>query len=332
MFVTSADDTSGWTQPKWLAQARVGGIFMKGGDHGADTTCVSVTNSHISNVVFGSNLMANNMLFSGNEIDHFGDDGIDYAASNLLITKNYIHDDLNLGNGAHMDGMQGYPGAYSNILIDSNRIIRQTDPNLPFPTYLQAIDAFDGDWSNLTVTNNVIVTSSCWGIGFASVHRGRIVNNTVLSDERLPEPGNCKPLVVVGDRTHEGASSNDVVVRNNLSHGLSITSLDSNLTMDHNICVAVDGRCGITAFADGKPGTGIFKPGVYGDHNIIDTGGAAGEFVNFDAANLVYDLRLKAGAPAIGAGNSDGAPSIDIAGAARGDKVDVGAYQYDPGK
>ena len=167
---------SGWRASAWS------GISAKGADHGADTTCVSVTNSHISKVIFGAEVMANNMLFSGNEIDRFGDDGIDYVASNISIAKNYIHDDLDLGNGAHMDGMQGYPGASSNVVIDSNRIIRQTDPKLPFPTYLQGIDAFDGDWTNLTVTNNVVVTSSCWGIFYGSVHGGKIINNTVVDD------------------------------------------------------------------------------------------------------------------------------------------------------
>ena len=75
-----------------------------------------MTNSHISKVIFGLEVMANNMLFSGNEIDRFGDDGIDYVASNILIAKNYIHDALDLGNGAHMDGMQGYPGASATSL------------------------------------------------------------------------------------------------------------------------------------------------------------------------------------------------------------------------
>ena len=186
MQISSADNTDGWTQPEWLARARVVGISAKGTDHGADTTCVSVTNSHISKVIFGSDVMANNMLFSGNEIDRFGDDGIDYVASNILIAKNYIHDDQVLGNGAHMDGMQGYPGASSNVVIDSNRVIRQTDPKLPFPTYLQGIDAFDGDWTNLTVTNNVVVTSACWGIFFSSVHDGKIINNTVVADGLMP--------------------------------------------------------------------------------------------------------------------------------------------------
>ena len=110
MQISSADSTDGWTKAEWLARVRVVGISAKGTDHGANTTCVSVTNSHISKVIFGAEVMANNMLFSGNEIDHFGDDGIDYVASNILITKNYIHDNLDLGNGTHMDGMQGYPG------------------------------------------------------------------------------------------------------------------------------------------------------------------------------------------------------------------------------
>jgi hypothetical protein len=102
--------------------------------------------------------------------------------------------------------MQGYPGPSSNVVIDSNRIIRQTDPNLPFPTYLQGIDAFDGDWTNLTVTNNVVVTSSCWGIGFASVHGGKIM------------------------------------VRNNITSGIGLYNVDRKMTIDHDICLATTGR------------------------------------------------------------------------------------------
>jgi hypothetical protein len=337
MLVSSADDTSGWTQQQWLARVRSVGIFANGSNHGANTTCVSVTNSHISNIIFGSSVAANNMLFSGNEIDHFGDDGIDYAASNILIAKNYIHDDLDLGNGAHMDGMQGYPGAFTNVVIDSNRVIRQTDPNLPFPTYLMAIDAFDGDWTNLTVTNNVVVTSSCWGIVYGSVHGGKIINNTVL-DDRSAFTKNaagkviCRPILAVSDKTHEGSSSNDVIIRNNIANGLSIYNVDPNMTMDHNICAAIDGRCAIVTLVDGKPKWGVNKPGVYGDHNIIDGRGADGMFVNFDPAKFVFDVRLRPDARAIGAGNPVDAPRVDIAGTPRGSRIDVGAYQFGAGK
>jgi len=335
MRLTSADDTSGWTQADWRARRRIIGISAQGG---ADTPCVSVTNSHISNVEFGASISANNMLFSGNEIDGFGDDGIDYSASNILIERNYIHDNLDFADGAHPDGMQGYPGKFSNVVIDSNRVIRQTDPHLSFPNFLQAIDAFDGDWTNLTVTNNVVLTTSCWGMSFASVHHGRFINNTVLSDEwpssKWPRPaGNCKPLLSVSNMTHDGSASNDVIIRNNLTNGLSVYNLDPDMVMDHNICAAINGACRILAyFPDGKTNWGILKPGVYGDANLIDRRGAESQFVAFDPNKLLFDLRLKSGASAIGAGNPAEAPARDITGAARGKPVDVGAYRYNGGE
>ena len=220
---------------------------------------------------------------------------------------------------------------FSNVVIDSNRIIRQTDPNLPFPTYLQGIDAFDGDWTNLTVTNNVLVTSACWGIGYASVHGGKIINNTVVADGLVPQPGNCRAGVTVGDKTHEGASSNDVIVRNNLANSLNIYSANPTITLDHNICLQIKGSCTIVTYVGGKQ-RGVYKPGEYANHNIVERNGAAGMFVGFDPAKSVYDLRLRPGALAIGAGNSADAPPLDLTGAARGSSIDVGAYQHSPGK
>ena len=121
-------------------------------------------------------------------------------------------------------------------------------PNLKFATYLQGIDAFDSDWTNLTVVNNVVVTSACWGIGYASVHGGKIVNNTVLADGLLPLPGNCKPLLSIGEATHEGLPSNDVIVRNNIANGINVYNVNPDITLDHNICVTIDGKCPILTY------------------------------------------------------------------------------------
>ena len=176
MTISSQDDVSGWTQAQWVANGR-NGFNGQSSTGGNDTKCISMTGSHISNVRFGAALTANLTLFSGNEIDHFGDDAIDYAASDLSITKNYIHDNLVINDGNHNDAMQGVIGSlpagvtvnnFSHILIDSNTIIRQTDPNIKFPAGLQGIDAFDGEWTGVTVTNNVVITSACWGIAFSA--------------------------------------------------------------------------------------------------------------------------------------------------------------------
>jgi hypothetical protein len=266
--VSTADPSvyATWTHAEWVANTREG-IRVVGSENGANTTCVSIVDSHITANHFGLAVFADNMLVTGNEIDHFGDDGIDYGASNILITKNYIHDVMDWNIGAHTDGMQGYPGrpvppatsvTFKNVVIDSNMVIRQTDPKLPFATYLQGIDAFDGDWANLTVMNNVVVTSACWGIGFASVHGGKIINNTVVSDGLIPLP--CKPGVTVGDKTHDGLPSNDVIIRNNIANALNIYSLNPTITMDHNICLQIKGYCQIVTYVDGKQ-KGVNKPG-----------------------------------------------------------------------
>ena len=343
--ISTADSTDGWTQEQWVAQGRSG--YREYGSPGDGTngvpytTCVAITGSHIHNVRIGVVLMGNNSILSHNEIDHFGDDGIDYAASNIAVTHNSIHDNFDVGDGNHEDVAQGQNGPllrgvpynhFSNILIDSNLVIRQTDPKLAFPSGLQGIDAFDEEWTNVTVTNNVVVTSACWGIFYASVHNGKIINNTVLADGLLTLPGNCKPAVAVGDKTHQGPSSSDVIIRNNIANSLSIYNPDPNMTMDHNICLGINGRCQILTYVDGKPKWGVFKPGMHGDHNIIDGPGASGMFVNFDPAKFVYNLRLRSDARAIGAGNSEGAPPVDITGPLRGTPVDVGAYRYSPGK
>jgi parallel beta-helix repeat protein len=369
--ISTADDTDGWTKEQWVAQGRSGfyewGRAGDGTNGEPNTTCISITKSHIRNVRWGARLMGNNSLFSHNELDHFGDDGIDYGASNISITHNYIHDNFDIGDGNHEDVAQGQNGPllrgipynhFSNILIDSNLAIRQTDPNLPFPTYLQGIDAFDEEWTNVTVSNNVVVTSACWGIFFSSAHNTKIINNTVLADGLMPMPGNCRPSIAIGDKTHEGPSSSDDIIRNNIANTLAIYNLDPNMTMDHNICLGIDGKCQIVTYLNGKPNWGVYKPSINGDHNIIDGRGASGMFVNFEPAKFVYvrpgrpaiepgdtavappvgfdpakfhyDFRLRPGAPAIGAGNPVEAPPIDITGTPRGSKVDIGAYQYSP--
>jgi hypothetical protein len=69
------------------------------------------------------------------------------------------------------------------------------------------------------------------------------------------------------------------------------------------------------------------QPGTYTNSNIIDSGGAKSEFVNFNSATLTYNVMLKAGAQAIGSGTT-GAPTVDILGVTRKAPYAVGAYSY----
>ena len=338
LLINSADSTAGWTQGQWIAQARNGilveGLAGNGTNGEPNTSCITLAGSHIQNVRFGAVLAGNNMLVTNNVIDHFGDDAIDYAANNLAITHNTIHDNLDVGDGNHEDAMQGVNGPlaagvafnyFSNILIDSNLILRQTDPQLAFPQYLQGIDAFDEDWTNVTVTNNVVVTSACSAINFASIHNSLIAGNTVVEDGLFSTPG-CIAAIDVGGATHEGPLSTNTVVRNNLTSQLNVDTRDSGVTVDHNVAMCCGPGPEMAWYVNGVMQY-FTQPGTYTNGNIIDIGGAKSEFVNFNPAALTYTVMLKSGAAAIGAGIA-GAPTLDILGVTRAAPFAAGAYSY----
>jgi hypothetical protein len=333
MNVSAADPSvySTWTQAQWEANTRVG-INALGSSNGANTTCVSITNSHITANHFGIEMMANNSLLSGNEIDHFGDDAVDYAASNIAMIKNYIHDALNFNVGAHMDAFQGYAGTpvapatyytFNNVLIARNTIIDQVDPKLPFPIWLDGIDDYSyatAVYNNVDVINNVVVTSSGNGIVFGNLTNSTIANNTVVQDGVLTG----FPFITIQPTT-AGLTDANVRVFNNLTSGLNMESRDPTITADHNVVMSGAGGPLIFWYVNGV-GTYIGKPGTYRNANLVDGCGAACEFINFKPSTLTYNLSLLASAPAMRAGSATDAPALDILGTARTVPYDAGAY------
>ena len=69
----------------------------------------------------------------------------------------------------------------------------------------------------------------------------------------------------------------------------------------------------------------VYNKGAVGDHNIVEPYIYL-SLTEVDNASGNYDLRPKADSPAIGAGNSDGAPPVDITGKPRVAPIDIGAY------
>jgi Right handed beta helix region len=334
MSISSQDNAEAWSKAQW-ASAR-GGFWALSTAGGAYTKCVSLTGSHISNVKTGAALFASQLVFSNNEIDHFGDDGLDYAGSNLAITHNNLHDNLDIGDANHEDAMQGVIGVatpgvavnhFQNILIDSNLIIRQTDPELSFPTYLQGIDAFDSDWTNMTVTNNVIVTSSCYTIGLASLHDSLIANNTGLEDGLVASPG-CTATISIGGATHEGADSSNVRITNNLAEHFFIEDDGApTVTFDHN--VALNSYQPFVHW-NGAAWTYRYPAGTdaKGNKAFATAVSYASQFLAWNPAALSFNLMLKAASVAIGAATPTGAPTLDIFGATRAAPYTAGAYSY----
>ena len=349
MNLSSAPNATvlGWTQANWAALARTGFAILGSAGNGTNgepyTTCVSITGSHVFNAFQGTILQGNSILFTGNEIDHVVEDMLDYVGSNLEITKNFLHDEEADGDGIHSDGMQGQAGplatgvkynAYSNVLIDSNTVIRRLDPNLAFPSLdgLQGIDAFDADWTNITVTNNVVITRACWGIAMASTHNGLIANNTVLDDgdTSVVEPG-CGPVFSVGVASHEGPPSTNTRATNNLADHFSIDDEypANNITFDHNVALN-----SYHSFGQWVKGVGVYgvAPGPDANSNITPATSIpyASVFNTWLPGTWQYNVTLLPGSTvAIGAGTSGAPlPTIDITGATRTSPHTVGAYGY----
>ena len=315
--VDSQDDISAWSQADWLANGR-GGISMDGGGH-PQSQCITITNNKVYNILRGVAMCEDGTLFANNTINNFGDDGLDFCGNNLVISHNTITNSNDLGDGNHEDAMQGQIGrstGYSNILIDGNLVIRRTDPDLKFPAGLQGISAFDDDWYNVQVSNNIVVVDDFQGISFASLHGGIIVNNTLLYDGG--NGATTTSWIAVSDKTHEGSStSGTVIVRNNVSSVLSVGI--PGVTVDHNIATQVN------IFVAGA--VHYYRiPAIYGDHNTLDLNLNAG-LAKFDTTNLQYDVHLLPTSPAIAAGNPDQMPSVDIAGTPR-INADLGAYAF----
>ena len=141
------------------------------------------------------------------------------------------------------------------------------------------------------MTNNVVITSACWGISFSSIHNSLIAGNTVVEDGLFSTPG-CIAAIAVGGATHEGPLSTNTVVRNNLTSQLNIDNRDSGVTADHNVVHVLRPGAGISWYVNGVVQY-LGQPGTYTNGNIIDTGGTKAEFLNFNPATLTYTVLLK---------------------------------------
>jgi hypothetical protein len=177
---------------------------------------------------------------------------------------------------------------------------------------LQGIDIFDGFWENVSITNNVVLVSSDTGISIAGVN-GLHINNSVMN---IPLNGISQSLmywmysgvtwITAGGTTHEGGTTSNVIVRNNIAPLIATTA-------------AASGNCPITeAFCSSTANSNVEQ-----DHNLSlvqTTYTARNPFVTFDTSTAQYNLELKgtkATNPAIGTGSSSLMPTTDFLGHSR---------------
>ena len=232
--IQSQADVSSWTQADWRSSA-IAGVNASG-------HCVAITDNTIRNVGSAIGVSGSSILVRGNAVDHFGDDGIDFGQgtdagtlSDLEISRNTLTNNLDIGDGNHNDGLQGWVlngTTGTDVLIDSNTVIAQADPALPFPGNMQGISEFDGAWEGIEITNNVVIAAAYHGIALYGAHDARIVNNTVFGTF-IASNGDVNETWIGVFDNKDGTPPVDVVVRNNVASLYSLAS--SGVTADHNV-------------------------------------------------------------------------------------------------
>jgi hypothetical protein len=305
-IVRTVADATKWTADQWSALSAESAIFIN------LATNSTISNNNIRNIENGIYLRGDSLLCSGNTIDYFANDGITFTSSNSIVTKNKITNHYGQWNdNKHHDGMQGWTDtsetSTNNVVVDSNIVIGSTGtyPTIPIPTgtgddYIQGISIFDGVWNNVWVTNNVIAASSYHGLSF---YGG---NNMVIANNTLIQQGPHVTWLGIFNSKFQVPPTN-VTVRNNIANQFVITD---GVVCDHNISLTPkagwDGTNGNTVIADPKT-----------------------LFVSYATQSAPFNLALKTGSPAIGAGTLPLAPAFDVLGRKRlTTRTDAGAYAY----
>ena len=180
------------------------------------------------------------------------------------------------------------------------------------------------------MTNNVVVTSACWGMDLGSIHNALIADNTVVDDGLVATPGCNAAMLAAGGTSHEGPPSSNVRIANNLAqiYGIGVAG-DTGFTADHNVALCAAGHA---PFASGAvPALNAEKGGgvdANGNVSFTTSQNGAAQFVAWNPAALSFNVMLKAGSLAIGPGSATGAPTVDILGVKRTAPYAVGAYSY----
>ena len=188
-------------------------------------------------------------------------------------------------------------------------------PNSRLAELSAGIDAFDGDWANVTVTNNVLVISACWGIFLGAVHTGLIARNTVVNDTLIPQP-----ILGAGAGRNESPNSDHVLVANNIAPQIGLANANKPIvSANNNIATRQYSRSVLNGTT--CTSTQSFTAGTYDNRNIEPEV----MFQGWNASTLTLDVQHLAGSVPIGAGtNAGGVPTIDILGVTR--TAPVGAY------
>ena len=273
----SIEDATVWSDDDWTTKCAQYGLWLSGED-------CTVTGCHFYAVENCLAIDGANYLVDGNRAEFFLNDGIEFCVSNSRITRNRIHDQYNLASNIfHHDGIQGWSlkGVHQkNIVIDSNFVARSTGKYKSIPpvssAVFQGISIFDGPFSDVTISNNVVMATASHGIALYGCTDSTIERNTVIYQGQNPAKP-CWIGVFVGKPKWGAVEPSNIKIRNNIAPTYALTKM--GVELENNFSFK----------APGKP----YQTSV----TIVDP---SRTFRRFEPAAAVFDLTVKEDSPAAG--------------------------------
>lgn len=204
-----------WTAAEWQARAS-DAITMRGSG-------ARVIGNSIMGVNFGITLNGTDSLAERNTVNGFNGDGLRGNNDRITFRANLVTNCVFVG-GNHDDGFQSFnlrtdKRPFDGLVIDRNIFVEWTDAvRGPLACELQGIGMFDGMFSNLTITNNLVVVSAYHGITVTGATNVLIANNTVALPTGIPFSSARRPWIMVANHK-DGRQSTGITIANNVTVG-----------------------------------------------------------------------------------------------------------------
>ncbi|MBB3938031.1 hypothetical protein [Aureimonas phyllosphaerae] len=193
-FSTRTDGAS-WSDEDWAQRSRMG-LFSRG-------HCASVVGNRFDDLYNGFRSAGTSALVAGNRFEGVVNDNITFETGRQWLLGNAILNGRNsLSNPLHSDAIQGWnkdPDLASDVVIDGNLTLHYQPQRAEPPdpkrkvagqwmtpesgVYRQGISIFDGKWSHVRVSGNVIVTNSTHALTMLGVEDSEITENVALSSD-----------------------------------------------------------------------------------------------------------------------------------------------------
>jgi len=208
-----------WSAADWTSKQK-NAIKLDGADS-------EVRGNRITGVYTGITATGMNAKIERNVVDGYNGDGIRPLGNNTVVRGNRIQNCV-VTDANHDDGIQSWAttaGGVDGLTLDSNVIAEWTGAaDHPLRCKLQGIGLFDGPYTNLVISNNLVVTDQYHGISVYGGQGVRIANNSVINARGIT---GTTPYIAVRPNKN-GTLPIDVLVANNVAMSIQGASSTTN--------------------------------------------------------------------------------------------------------